>query len=852
MLNDNVFEHHSSGAEMWREYVQNYGIIHARVLCHKYLHMEARNADEGERFFCGQLRDGMAMGLNYRDSEVYMYSESWARIKGETALYDESMRINKICAEHIDEAIRAVEFGDGTHDFKFALAALADHYGFERLNLVLKCEVRDDLVHGNFPNELYQWARSIRKDNDYDGFDINAQPNVLVGLITELRNKEAEINMSHFPPKEAVERLREQYPVGTRIEITSINDPFNDTLKPGDKGTVDHIDDTGTIFAAWDNGSGLGLVYGVDSCKKLEPELNHGVTDVEQNSANKAQTYTLGDLIEKMEPQNRKDKAVMRDCIDGLGVYAAMVALDRYNTSKSAEISGLISDLVHYWGLDSGEDSKPVDDFLQEFDDVVDDAVRNGGIDADSYKACADILTGLARYGEEMASTQGSDAMGDMIKIGDLLNEVAEYFGYTQELTFASDSAKWLTNMVRGMLNEYEFPGNTVEGDNVKNYVVNRAVLFDNNVGFAFAHNPEAVSPFVTWRMFNDNGKLEYEWGNYFGSEEKALVDYISRATDYQRNEKVKEIPLPVPSESPEVKRLIQFIDSQYREQFKIPDGDSIRITYPLGDGREPVERECKFMGEMHTKIGSSIYHICEFASAMERISARFEPVNQLHNVEIMPYTAGVGEDKFFTYNREEGNTCAGSLHGDFGNNSDGDRFYANWKERDNGLFDCEIQSELQSVVYALRQDLLKDRASMLAYCQSHPEAKISEGKTSGDEAYGIYGFKLETESRQYFVNCFAQGRDSRFSVFAYADKPVPALEQSQQAQIDGRTDSMGNASSVTEKSNRTANNPKDKPSVLDEIRESRSAQKKPSKPKPEKTKAAQGKSTKKKNQTEL
>ena len=34
-------------------------------------------------------------------------------------------------------------------------------------------------------------------------------------------------------------------------------------------GTVRSVDDTGTVFASWDNGSGLGVVYGVDRIRKL-------------------------------------------------------------------------------------------------------------------------------------------------------------------------------------------------------------------------------------------------------------------------------------------------------------------------------------------------------------------------------------------------------------------------------------------------------------------------------------------------------------------------------------------------------------------------------------------------------
>ena len=74
--------------------------------------------------------------------------------------------------------------------------------------------------------------------------------------------------MNKFPPKETVERLRKQYPAGTRVELVRMNDPYS-KLKTGDKGTVDFVDDTGTIFCSWDNGSTLGVVFGEDFVKRL-------------------------------------------------------------------------------------------------------------------------------------------------------------------------------------------------------------------------------------------------------------------------------------------------------------------------------------------------------------------------------------------------------------------------------------------------------------------------------------------------------------------------------------------------------------------------------------------------------
>ncbi len=67
--------------------------------------------------------------------------------------------------------------------------------------------------------------------------------------------------------KETLERIRKQYPAGTRVELTHMNDPWNTRLHEGCRGTVVTVDDIGTIHVAWDCGSSLGVVYGEDSCK---------------------------------------------------------------------------------------------------------------------------------------------------------------------------------------------------------------------------------------------------------------------------------------------------------------------------------------------------------------------------------------------------------------------------------------------------------------------------------------------------------------------------------------------------------------------------------------------------------
>lgn len=74
--------------------------------------------------------------------------------------------------------------------------------------------------------------------------------------------------MNNFPRRETVDKLRKEYPVGTRVELVHMNDPYS-KLKPGDQGTVKIIDDIGTIFCNWDCGSSLGVVYREDAVRKL-------------------------------------------------------------------------------------------------------------------------------------------------------------------------------------------------------------------------------------------------------------------------------------------------------------------------------------------------------------------------------------------------------------------------------------------------------------------------------------------------------------------------------------------------------------------------------------------------------
>ncbi|MGI6121773.1 MAG: DUF4314 domain-containing protein [Saccharofermentanales bacterium] len=68
--------------------------------------------------------------------------------------------------------------------------------------------------------------------------------------------------------RHALEALRKSYPRGARVELLKMDDPQAPPV--GTKGTVIAVDDIGSILVRWDNGSGLNVVYGEDSARRID------------------------------------------------------------------------------------------------------------------------------------------------------------------------------------------------------------------------------------------------------------------------------------------------------------------------------------------------------------------------------------------------------------------------------------------------------------------------------------------------------------------------------------------------------------------------------------------------------
>jgi hypothetical protein len=66
-----------------------------------------------------------------------------------------------------------------------------------------------------------------------------------------------------------VDVIKARFLKGTRIELIEMNDPYAPVLE-GTKGTVELVDDMGTIHMKWDNGRTLGLIPDVDKFKVIK------------------------------------------------------------------------------------------------------------------------------------------------------------------------------------------------------------------------------------------------------------------------------------------------------------------------------------------------------------------------------------------------------------------------------------------------------------------------------------------------------------------------------------------------------------------------------------------------------
>ena len=75
----------------------------------------------------------------------------------------------------------------------------------------------------------------------------------------------------------------------------------------------------------------------------------------------------------------------------------------------------------------------------------------------------------------------------------------------------------------------FALPGQAESGNFVQNYEIIRTVMLDDKQGYAIAHNPDAVNPYVCWQFYIRDGERDYNWGYYVNELQQANENYIAR-----------------------------------------------------------------------------------------------------------------------------------------------------------------------------------------------------------------------------------------------------------------------------------------------------------------------------------
>ena len=123
--------------------------------------------------------------------------------------------------------------------------------------------------------------------------------------------------MKGFKSRKEVESIKEQYPVGTRIELIQMEDPYA-PVESGMQGTVKIVDDAGTLHMKWDNGRTLGIVPGEDQFKVISKPTEETM-DNDQMSLH-------GEMILKSKQRMLLNQQYTVAYMHSLKNYTAMIA----------------------------------------------------------------------------------------------------------------------------------------------------------------------------------------------------------------------------------------------------------------------------------------------------------------------------------------------------------------------------------------------------------------------------------------------------------------------------------------------------------------------------------------------
>ena len=355
-----------------------------------------------------------------------------------------------------------------------------------------------------------------------------------------------------FPSRETVARLREQYPEGTWVELISMNDPHT-TIRPGDKGRVSLVDDTGTIFVDWDNGSGLGIVYGEDSVRRIENErhYNTGADFWKDTAASYGLEEAIGICGRYLSMQIKTDSDVERQFCREL--FVAMME-DIAPLADPAKI-------VYPYSFEEAAERQE-EPFYNESRDrnaycaqAIDSEINASRFETNRYNLKLAALSVIQEYGFDRVNAvlahnlqksnwdgRYSRANKEWASEATLPDGAFDYAYLKAHPILVEDFTKYTRKLYEDLgVERFALPGREESGQMVQGYQLQRAIQFNDDRGFAIGHNPVAVQPFVTWQFTVENGKRDFYWGHYKSDEKSAGDDYAVRVATYMSGEQVAE-----------------------------------------------------------------------------------------------------------------------------------------------------------------------------------------------------------------------------------------------------------------------------------------------------------------------
>lgn len=360
-----------------------------------------------------------------------------------------------------------------------------------------------------------------------------------------------------MPSREMVERLRAQYPEGTRVELISMDDPYS-KLRLGDRGSVTGVDDAGTIFVRWDSGSGLGIVYGVDQVKRIENEMKYetGADFFRDTAASHGMDEALGIcgryLSVQLGTRNQEERQFCRE------LFAAMTEASAGRTDPAK--------IVYPYTL--AEAKERLEEALYrdsrrrnaECAKMMDTVIPKSCYEPNFYNLNLAAMAALHEYGFQRVSLVLAAHIQSHPRDGRFSRENRLGASGFHVPEGAFDGAvlnahpvliDGFARHVRGLYAElhmerFALPGQEEQGHSVQGYTLLRSIWFDNHRGFALAYNPAAPAPFVTWQFTEENGRRDFYWGRYCGSEMAAQDSYRTRVATYMQSEPVKEMTSPI------------------------------------------------------------------------------------------------------------------------------------------------------------------------------------------------------------------------------------------------------------------------------------------------------------------